>query len=287
MDYDIGIVRRRRIISPDDCYFAVPAGSTPLDPATTAWVNAVVADFGAVSPTQQSRVNALITSLKSAGLFTATGDRMWLYGQESDAHQAKIDIISLASHTLTGAPALSAGGYTGDGSTAFIDTGFNPSTAGGHFSQNSAAFGVYVQTSRTTGQNYAEIGAVNSGSKECRLAPVFGGGPVSIVEINQTVQDQPTPTNASGLWIVSRTGAGATACYRNGTLFSPGTQTSSLVPTLNFYVLGENFDGALNLPSADKISASFIFGGLDATQAANLSTALNAYHTSWGINTYP
>lgn len=37
MDYDIGIVRRRTIISPDDCYFAVPpvvvGGATAFDPA--------------------------------------------------------------------------------------------------------------------------------------------------------------------------------------------------------------------------------------------------------------
>ena len=41
MDYDIGIVRRRRIISPDECYFTVPAPTgflLPGDIVPTGWL---------------------------------------------------------------------------------------------------------------------------------------------------------------------------------------------------------------------------------------------------------
>jgi hypothetical protein len=41
-------------------------------------------------------------------------------------------------------------GYTGDGTTGYFDTGFNPSTAGGNFSLNSASIGSYILTNRTT-----------------------------------------------------------------------------------------------------------------------------------------
>ena len=37
-----------------------------------------------------------------------------------------IDVKGLASATVHGTLALAAGGYTGDGSTGYIDTGFTP-----------------------------------------------------------------------------------------------------------------------------------------------------------------
>src|SRR5690349_15337642 len=90
-----------------------------FDAATTAWVAAVVAAGGAVSTTQQSRVDTLIKALKSHGLFTQL-DRLWLWAGESDHHQATIDIINLGVGTENGnltSTGLSASGYTGNGST--------------------------------------------------------------------------------------------------------------------------------------------------------------------------
>src|SRR5262245_42144212 len=65
----------------------IPTGGG-LEAETTAWVNAVVADGGSVSGLQQTRVNNLIAGLKTDCLFTVL-DRLWLYGGESDAHQAR------------------------------------------------------------------------------------------------------------------------------------------------------------------------------------------------------
>jgi hypothetical protein len=75
--------------------------------------------------------------------------------------------------TSTAAPTFSADhGYTGNGSTQFLITGFAPSSAAGTYSQNSASLGVYVLTSRTVGQAYSEIGA-NNGSNASDIVPWY------------------------------------------------------------------------------------------------------------------
>jgi hypothetical protein len=54
-------------------------------------------------------------------------------------------------------------GYTGDASTVYIDSGFNPSTAGGNFSTTAASLGIYQLNSRATGQIWIQIGNLISG----------------------------------------------------------------------------------------------------------------------------
>ncbi len=96
------------------------------DASTTAWINAVVAAGGAVSTTQKGRIDALIVALKGHGLFS-TNSRLWLYGGESDHKQATIDIMGLAVATEQGSPTFGAGGYTGNGSSMYLDLGTLPS----------------------------------------------------------------------------------------------------------------------------------------------------------------
>jgi len=114
-----------------------------FDPATTAWVAAVVAASGTVSAAQKTRVNTLIVSLKAASLFTVL-DRLWLLASEN-TQQAGIDIVNLnASLTVSGAPSFTANlGYICNNILKFLDTHFVPSTAGGHYVLNGASFGYY------------------------------------------------------------------------------------------------------------------------------------------------
>ncbi len=255
------------------------------DAATDAWIAAVVADGGTVSGTQAGRVNTLIAGLKTDGLFTIL-DRLWLYAGESDTHQAKIDIISLATHTVTGSPTLAVGGYTGNGSSEFIDTGFNPNTAGGHFTLNSASFGAYVRGT-TTGTK-SEMGQlVTSSAKGCRLIGAFGGS-LAILQLNGNVQDTPSNTSPQGSWILSRTGNTTVDYYRNGSSVGSGVDGAFALSdmSLNFYSLAENDDGAATNFSPNQQAACFIGGGLDATKEAALSTRLNTYMTAWGVNVY-
>lgn len=261
-----------------------PAAGVSLDSATTAWINAVVADGGAVSATQQTRVNTLILALKGHSLFTVL-DRLWLYGGESDAHQAKIDIINLGTGTISGTPAaFGAGGYTGDASTFYISTGVNPNSGGIHYVQDSASYGAYIRSSRTTKQGWAAMGTANNKNNYLQALRDVSGSAYVRYGSNAAGQIIVANTNAQGFYISARTVSTDVVLYKNGSLFDTQASVSTGVDNATFAVFDAGV--AVGIATGDQQAAAFIGGGLSATQAGNLSTDLNAYMTSWGINVY-
>lgn len=262
--------------------FAAAGGN---DAATTAWVNAVVADGGSVSGTQTTRVNTLIVGLKADSLFTIL-DRLWLYAGESDAHQAKIDIINLGTHTLNGTPTLAAGGYTGNGTSQYIATGFNPATAGGHYVQDSAALGAYVRTNNAAYDSGVFIGA-SDGSNSAHLYLAQNSG-AAFCKVNTTTFTSCVITTQQGMWVSTRTASNAQAVYRNGNTTAIGSDSNVSSGNVNkeLYALAFNNNGSAGLWVPDQVSAILIGGALTATQASNLASRINAYMTSWGINVY-
>ncbi len=111
----------------------------PLDVSTLAWIAAVAADGATVSTARQILVNNLIVGLKVDGVF-AKLDRLWLFAGENTV-SALTDIVATQLATANGEPAFVIDdGYTGNGSTTFIDSNFNASTAPGpDFTLNSGS----------------------------------------------------------------------------------------------------------------------------------------------------
>jgi hypothetical protein len=97
-----------------------------------------------------------------------------------------------------------------------------------------------------------------------------------------------TATTVKGMWAVSRTGQFVAEKYLNGAANVASVNTSGALSINSFLILARR-QGASNAPSewsADQLSAAFIGGGLNATQAAQVSTRINAYMTALGINVY-
>lgn len=251
---------------------------------TTSWVNAVVADGGAVSTTQRTRVNTLIADLKSASAWT-TIVRFWLYAGETDEHQAKIDIKNLSSHTLISTPAFNASGYKGNGSTHAIDTGYNPNTAS--LDGTTAIMGVYITGEDTTGSNPILFGQTGAGGGNYTMMRITGAN----ADITFCLADGGFNTgvgDASGtaiaLWTLFATGATNVSVARNGSVVESDTRSANSFESSTIYVLGFNNNGTLGGQSDSRAAAFFI--GTDSTKRTSIETALNTYMTSWGINVY-
>src|SRR6266566_8370586 len=101
-------------------------GGSAFDPATTAWVNAVVAAGGTVSGTQKGFVDTLILCEKTAanGNLFALLDRLWIHASEN-VTQATVDTIADASLTNHGLSFTVSQGFTGDGATTYADSGYS------------------------------------------------------------------------------------------------------------------------------------------------------------------
>lgn len=268
--------------------------SSQDDPATTAWVNAVVAAGGTVSNTQKGFVNTLIVSLKAHGSWTLL-DRLWLYASEN-AFTAKVDLVGLASHTLSGTPTFTADrGYQQNTTAQYIDTGFSLSS-GVNYTQNSASISVYVQTSRASSGNFTAFGVNDAAStgNQSTLHPLLGGNIFWGANNSGNNFDSVAASNAQGFFTVNRSaasGVGADDIYKNSnsTPIGTGTTASTTRPNLNMFVMGQNLNGTNSAPSAtgDRIAMFAIGSSLgNGAAIAQFQTDINAYMTSEGANVY-
>lgn len=251
-----------------------------MDPATEAWVAEVIAQGGSVSSIQRSRVDSLIVGLKADGLFSG---RIWIHAGESVSQQATIDIVTLVTASPASSPTLSASGYQGNGSNTFINYG--PAPTG--YTQDSATFAAYNMTSSGTPSSTAVLMGVEQGGVYADLYPLFDGfGAQARINAANTGLMAAGNANSSGFFITSRTASNACKIYRNGTHVGSTSAASTGLPSISFISLARNNDNTAEEYSSYLIGAFALMGGLDDTQAANLSSRINAYMTAWGVNTY-
>lgn len=267
-----------------------PSGN---DPATTAWVNAVVTAGGTVSGPRTTIVNTFIVCLKTNSLFT-TMDRYWLLAGENVA-SATVDMIADASNSPVGGVTFTANlGYGPAVNTGtYVDT---VATSYTNFSQNSATFGGQIQTTTaTTAANYFAYGAANGAfTQVSSFKPETGtGGATGFTEfrINSSGNDGTGSVSTPvGSWANSRTALAVTGLYYNGSISAPGgagTTTSTGLPGVSFFILGGNQGGSdVAIDTFDVISSFFIAGGWNGTQVAAFEGCQNAMMTSIGINVH-
>jgi hypothetical protein len=260
-----------------------------FDAATTAWVAQVVTNGGNVSGPRKTIVDTFIKCLKTNSLFTVL-DRYWLLAGENVA-SAQTDMIGLTSWTANGTITFSANnGYTGDGTSGYLDTNFIPSTAGGHFGLNSASYGTYILTNRTaTNGNQVTMGALNASSTYMEVNANNSNVHSMGLSDGSASNVVPVATTARGSYIVSRAGAsGATTknLYVNGALWGSVTAATTSLSTGSLFISGLNNGGTPGFFTSDQHAAAFIGGGMDATQSANFETCQNNMMTSLSINVH-
>jgi hypothetical protein len=257
-----------------------------LDPATTAWVAAVIANGGTVSGTQQGFVDTLIKGLKADGIFSKL-DRLWLFASEN-TFQALTDIVADALATAVGAPTFNANlGYTGQDAaspTKYIDSGFNASTAGGNFTQNAASLSIWSVTNTASVNGGACIGMAVTGVTQSNIFDTFTDGNV-YGRINDSTASgaQGVPGTRMGHWLINRSGTSATQLYQNASLFSSPNATSGALVNADCIILAFISDGSEVLGTPQQVAMASIGGNLSGTNVTNFYTRLRAYMTSVGV----
>lgn len=254
-----------------------------LDTDYLAWKAAV----GSVGAAQEAATNALIVALKSHSLWTVQ-DRIWLHASENTT-QALTCLKSLSVATVTGSVShVASQGYTGDGSTGFINTGFANGT---NYTRNDAGVSVYVRNNRTTNNTGTAIGSAD-------LASTGAQSVLNLLSVGNLTYDvnegqftaQVANTTTQGFWTAVRTGASAHAVYKssNSTAFASNTNASlALTGNVVFYVHARNQNGTANLFGSDQIALTIIGGSMtNGTNVAQFQTDFNTYMTALGTNVY-
>jgi hypothetical protein len=251
-------------------------GSGAFSPSCTPSSNFLARTSGLTNG-QKTAYDTMICTLNTSGDW-ANLDAFYMYVTNSTA-TLKLNLVS-SSFTLTlngaGCTFAAFGGYQGDASTCYQDTGFNPSTAGGHYTLNAAQMGVCDLTSRTTANaNTWAMGAFD-GTNVVGLLPYNTAGNVTWY-MNATAAEATSGfSNVQGSWAIYRSAAGTVGdgIQLNGVFNNTGTATSSALPNVDVMIMTLGQASPLPNTSSDKFGYAW-FGGI----TASFTNIYNAAHT--------
>jgi hypothetical protein len=241
----------------------------------------VAAMSSAPDDTRKGAIDTCIGAIKTAGVWTKL-DCLWLWAGH-DSQAGLLDWKRLSDATAVNSPTFTTDrGFTGDGSTSYINTNFTLSTDGVNYTQNSACMGAYINggtDALSTTANSIGVSA-SGGTLNARIEPwrsvTPGSGARARINDN-TATTVGTVTTRFGLTAVNRSGASAVQIYRNGSSIGSSTAASGSLPNIDVYTLGFNSGGSLGGASDNRFAAAFVGASLSGTEHADLFTAIEAY----------
>jgi len=244
----------------------------PPDPATTNWINAVVARGGTVSTARRQQIDFLIKGLKIDGVWPQL-DHLGIRAAESEP-QALTDLVTTtygANYNCSFSPNH---GYSPGATQGYINSNFNPSAANGKFTRNSAFAAVWVQSPGAIQPNDYVFGDVTNQWSNYINVNDSGSG-VTSMGVNEgtphwslTFSDD----QSWGFYLVNRSGVINTVGYKNGV-----QQQFSSTPSMALVNSPFLFGGAYSYWSTNQISVTCLGGALTDAQQAALYMRLRQY----------
>ena len=216
---------------------------------------------------QQTLQNQLVVDLKAGGIWTKL-DTFAVFATDANSNFALIDWIRLSQYTAVNSPTFTTNeGFTGNGTSSYINTNWNPFLQGVNYQLNNASIGAWRFNNITSGASRL-MGATTE---------------LSLREDNNAVHRVNSATNASlslngsgtGLRVLNRTDSSNIQMIVNNTL-GQATQLSSSIPSSNLHLLSR---GDLSSFSLSTISIALAGSSL-TNDRVDLYNAVNTYITS-------
>lgn len=245
------------------------------DPDAQAFVARLLGSYDAP---QLDAINDFFIGLKADGLYV-TIDLIYLNFLKTSADA----LLNIKGTSFTGSNI--SGSYTAEqGIAGTINTNFNPVTASGNWTQNSATVLYY---SRTNSQSTSREFGINDGGSpsnySTNLTRTSANQSRWGINIGSTAETTFSVTDSTGLWIVSRTSSSTHALYRNGGLLQSASNPSVAPPSLSMYFGGENRNNSVADQSGRQLSIMGLASGWDTTQVSNFNGRVNALKTVFGF----
>jgi hypothetical protein len=239
-------------------------------------------DAAAIAPddTRKGHINDLVLALKAADAWDDL-DFMYLLA----AHEAQLSLVNLKNPGTFNATNVSAmafevdRGYTGDGAADYLDSNFNPATAGGVFVQDSAHNGIWSRTSAGLGGVDMGLRAV-AGSYDTFVK--HSSGPSFGRISDNTDTNFGTPASGAGHFIFTRTSSSAKACYKDGASQGTASVASTGVGSFSIFIGATNNSGTPIDFATRQYAAAHAGTGLNSTKADAIYDALQTYMTAVG-----
>jgi hypothetical protein len=214
---------------------------------------------------RKSLINNRIAAAKASGAWDLRDGFYMMAAADAQAGQRnwKADAFNLSPQ---GTIAFEADrGYTGDGSTGYLATGFNPSTAGGQFALDSAHLSVWSRTDAQLAS--ASIGARTTSTTGQSLMTLRNTSNQASIRLNQDAAGStPANSNSSGGFVTRRSASNALATFRNGVSLGAGSSTSTSLPNADIVIAGINTGGVVTTSNNYQIASAGFGGGLTDAQ---------------------
>jgi hypothetical protein len=256
-------------------YVAPPA----FDTDAQAFFDRVTAAGGTLSSNEQNATNALVISLKSAGIWTLMKAIYPMVGASAASCAQNLKSSSFTG-TFTSGWTFASTGVTPNGSSTYMNTNLLAST---NITNNNYSLSHYSRTQKTTGGE-VDIASRSPNPRMISLSQYYSGAGKAFVagDFNTSVITSIGTTNTLGFQVNTRTSQTSAKIFFNNeqigstlTLSNPND-----LPVVNFYV-SANFNGLGFLEFSSKQCAFASIGdGLSDAQASNLYTAVQAFQTS-------
>lgn len=234
--------------------------------------------------TRKGHINTLVASLKTAGVWSKL-DWLCLHA----AHDAQAGLINLVDPTeiatnVNSVSFATDAGYTGNGSTSYLNSGWNPTVGSHQFAQNSAHIGVWG------GTNVVATNQTSAGNNVARLNTAYDATRISVATNNSSgtlITPGGTPTSIGHL-MGARTGAAALQYYKNGAIYGSAQTTASTAPANGaIFICAYNSNTSGGAFAAQyttrQIQITHWGSSLSGAEVSDLYNALSVYRTAIGL----
>lgn len=199
----------------------------------------------------RTKQNTLLAAMKADGVW-AKLDVFYVFAQDGGSAFATLNWKNPNANqsTLVSSPTfVSNGGFTGNGTSSYIDTNFNPATQGVQYTQNDASryfFTHAIGTGRFDG-NTSGVNSIFSGTSGSQRINAASNTVVPPLDYNSTVNTKS----------IHRTSSTSITAY-NSTTAQTGVQTSASITSANQWILRSSTNYSTHTCAAYAMGASLI-----------------------------
>lgn len=250
------------------------------DPDAQAYFNANTA---ITSTADKNAINTFYLGLKSDGIYSKI-KAMYLpiWGSSATCKWNLINPLDTDGAfrlTFSNGFTYSNSGITGNGTSAYIDTYFTPSTAG--LTQNSVSMGFYSRTTRVASNSITTMGVDQTTNRLLLRARTVGDN--SLYFCNDAAGNALSgTTDTKGFYQLSRTTS--TAVLRGRNTYNSVNTNSVGINNIKIYVFANNLNNTVSGYEVIQGSFFYIGTGLTLTEMNNFYTKVQTLMTYFGIN---
>jgi len=250
-----------------------------FDPDAAAFFARVTAAGGTLSATEKTAVNTLVIQMKADGTWTPAKAIYPMVGASAAACAQNLKSSSFTASFSSGFTFASTG-ITGNGTSAFMNSNFIPSTNGLSYDNNHIAY--YSRTSAQSGAiQFYEMGSGNSSGSNNYSLFIRRNTDTAGYDSGNFVTNRASFTNTNGQGFYCGTAITTNSKYfKNGVSQITKALSVSTISTINAYISAFNEDNTSAYYSPRQCAFASMGLGLSDAQTLAYYNAVQTFQTT-------